>query len=104
MDVPVACALVPDLIDRSRIAGAVPAVRFVRGASECADASLVVIDLGAAAREVRAVRSAAPDAYIVCFGPHVDDDAMSTARESGADVVMPRSRFFRDVAAALRAP
>ncbi len=38
---------------------------------------------------------------IVCFGPHVDDEAAAAATAAGADVVMPRSRFFRDPAAAV---
>ena len=45
-----------------------------------------------------------PGARIVCFGPHVDDDAADAARAAGADVVLPRSRFFRDPAAAIEVP
>ena len=44
-----------------------------------------------------------PGVRIVCYGPHVDDEAADAARAAGADVVMPRSRFFRDPAAAIAA-
>jgi hypothetical protein len=36
------------------------------------------------------------------FVPHVDGDAATGARRDGADAVLARSRFFRDVAAAVR--
>ena len=47
------------------------------------------------------ITAAIPDARIVAFGPHVDEDATAAARAEGADVVWPRSRFFRDPHAAL---
>ncbi len=34
----------------------------------------------------------------VAFGPHVDDHALAAARSLGATDVMPRSRFFRNLA------
>ena len=40
---------------------------------------------------------------IVGYGPHVDDETAEFARSAGADVVLPRSRFFRDPAAAAAA-
>jgi hypothetical protein len=52
---------------------------------------------------VRAVRDAVPAARIVCFGPHVDEEGSSAARAAGADVVLPRSRFFHDPGAAIAA-
>ena len=52
-------------------------------------------------QHVRAVREAAPSARIIGFGPHVDDEGANAARADGADVVLPRSRFFRDPSAAL---
>jgi hypothetical protein len=42
-----------------------------------------------------------PGARIVAFGPHVDADVLEQAAADGADVVLPRSRFFQDPAAAL---
>jgi hypothetical protein len=97
-------ALVDDLMDRSRLSAAVPGVEFVRDAHAAAGADLVVIDLARYGSSVRAVRTAAPGAQIVAFGPHVDDEALAAARDAGADDVMPRSRFFRDPAAAMDRP
>ena len=91
--------IVPDLMDRSRITAALPDVEF--GDAESAD--VVVIDLARALDRVAVTRASAPHARIVCFGPHVDDAAAETARAAGADVVLPRSKFFRDVSAAVAA-
>jgi hypothetical protein len=95
------CALVVDLMDRSRISAALPDATFVRDAAACAGADAVIVDLARSGQHVRAVRSAAPAARIVCFGPHVDDEGASAALADGADVVLARSRFFRDPSAAL---
>jgi hypothetical protein len=95
------CALVSDLMDRSRLAGAVPGVDFVGGPEDCGGADVVVVDLGRRGCDVAAVRAHAPTARIVAFGPHVDDAALDAARADGADRVLPRSRFFRDIEAAL---
>jgi hypothetical protein len=40
----------------------------------------------------------------VAFGPHVDDAALDRARSQGADLVIARSRFFRDPLAAVAPP
>lgn len=95
------CALVPDLLDRSRIAAALVDVQFVRDVDGCEHADVVVVDLARHAELVAPIRAALPGARIVAFAPHVDDAAMDRARAAGADVVYPRSRFFHDVAAAL---
>ena len=97
------CALVVDLMDRSRISASVPDAKFVRDAAACVGADVVIIDLARSGHHVSAVRDAAPAARIVCFGPHVDDEGASAARAAGADVVLPRSRFFHDPAAAIAA-
>ncbi|MCU1428629.1 MAG: hypothetical protein JWL83_2629 [Actinomycetia bacterium] len=93
-------ALVDDLMDRSRVTAALPGVRFARSVAEVAGADVVIVDLARHAGHVRAVREQFPDARIVAFGPHVDEDAASRARLDGADLVLPRSRFFQDPAAA----
>ena len=49
------------------------------------------------------MRAALPAARLVCFGPHVDEEGAAAASAAGADAVLPRSQFFRDVAAALTA-
>ena len=87
-------ALASDLMDRSRITAAIADIAFARDPAGCADADVVIVEL----------RRALPEARIVAFGPHVDEDAARGARDAGADAVWPRSRFFRDPAAALAAP
>ena len=93
-------ALATDLMDRSRITAAIAGVAFARDVAGCAGADVVIVDLARFASEVGELRHAVPDARIIAFGPHVDEDAAANARAEGADVVWPRSRFFRDPAAA----
>jgi hypothetical protein len=95
------CALVGDLMDRSRISNAIADVEFVRDADGCAGADVVLVDIARSVDAIGAVRSAAPGARVVAFGSHVDDAGAEAARANGADVVLPRSRFFRDPSAAL---
>lgn len=95
------CALVGDLMDRSRISASIPDVVFVRDAAKCADADVVIVDLAKSGKDVGALRAAVPAARIVGFGPHVDEDSAAAARAAGADVVLPRSRFFHDPIAAI---
>jgi hypothetical protein len=97
------CALVSDLMDRSKISAAVPDVTFVRSAETCAEADVVVVDLARFGALVADVRAVAPVARLVCFGPHVDEHGAAAASAAGADRVLPRSQFFRDVAAAITA-
>jgi hypothetical protein len=97
-------ALVPDLMDRSRVSAALPDARFVGSAADCATADVVLVDLARHAADVAAVRAAAPAARIVAFGPHVDDEGLARAAADGADAVLPRSQFFRDPAAAAVGP
>jgi DNA-binding NarL/FixJ family response regulator len=97
-------ALVSDLMDRSRISAALPGVTFTGDPVSCVGADVVVIDLARHGSAVAAVRAAAPGAHIVVFGSHVDEDGLARAAADGADAVLPRSRFFRDPAAATQAP
>jgi hypothetical protein len=94
-------AITTDLMDRSRIVGAIADVEFARDATACAGADVVVVDLARDAPAVAMVRSVAPGARIVAFGPHVDTAAMEQATRDGADVVVARSRFFQDPAGAI---
>jgi hypothetical protein len=93
-------AFVADLMDRSRLAGALASVEFATDAEGAAGADVVVVDLARFADRVTAIRSAAPSAHIVAYGPHVDTALLERARVDGADVVVPRSQFFRDPVAA----
>jgi hypothetical protein len=95
------CALVGDLMDRSRIGTAIADVDFVRDPDGCRGADVVLVDLARSGDAISAVRQAAPEARLVAFGPHVDDAGADAARAAGADVVVARSRFFRDPSAAL---
>jgi len=61
----------------------------------------VIVDLARHGDDLAPVRAVAPGARIVGFGPHVDGESAERARSEGADVVLPRSRFFRDPAAAI---
>jgi hypothetical protein len=94
-------ALVVDLMDRSRLSSAVDDISFARDAAGCAGADVVVIDLARDPAAVASVRAALPTTRIVAFGPHVDTDVLERAASDGADVVLPRSRFFQNPAAAL---
>jgi DNA-binding NarL/FixJ family response regulator len=92
-------ALTTDLMDRSRLSAALPDVQF----SLDADAGVVIVDLARGVEQVTSIRASHPNARIVCYGPHVDDASLDAARAAGADVVLPRSRFFRDPKAAIGA-
>lgn len=94
-------ALTTDLMDRSRIADAIGGVEFARDLAGCAGADVVVVDLARDGPAIAALRAAAPSARIVAFGPHVDIEAMARATQDGADLVLARSRFFQDPAAAV---
>ena len=93
----IVAATTTDLMDRSRIGSSIPGVRFTVDGP----ADVVIIDLARGADQVAELRAAMPDARIVCYGPHVDEATAEAARAAGADTVLPRSRFFRDPAAAI---
>jgi hypothetical protein len=97
------CALVADLMDRSRISATLPATEFVGDVAACAGADVVLVDLARFGSDVAELRATLPSARLVCFGPHVDEVAADAARAAGADVVLARSRFFRDPVAAVDA-
>jgi hypothetical protein len=94
-------AFVTDLMDRSRVQAAVPGASFARDPAAAAGAEVVIIDLARFADAVGSIRACAPNARIVAFGPHVDDALLAGAAEAGVDVVLARSQFFRDPAAAV---
>jgi hypothetical protein len=93
-------ALVTDLMDRSRLGTAIPGIEFARDPAACAGAGVVIVDLGRTP-DVGPVRAAAPGARIVAYGAHVDEEGLERGRASGADLVLPRSRFFHDPAGAV---
>ena len=97
-------ALVADLMFASRIRGPAPGSKTVHSPAALLDllgpdTRLVLIDLHTrgALEAIPAARKAAPDATIVAFGSHVETDALTAAREAGADRVMARSAFVREL-------
>lgn len=93
-------AYVPDLIDRSKVAGAAPETTFVVRpqdlAARVAAGDMVVVDLGRpGVHEVLAPLVAA-GARVVGFGSHVERDTLEAAAATGCQA-MPRSQFFRSL-------
>jgi hypothetical protein len=100
-------ALVPDLMDRSKVAAAGgDRVSFVNRADDLvarvssSGAELAVLDLGrpGAVEAVAALAVLDPRPTILGFGSHVDRDLLAAARAAGADRVLARSVFFGDLA------
>jgi len=88
----------PDLMDRSRISGALPHAQFVTALDQLSRAgpdSIVLVDL-----HRPGVLEAIPtlSGSVIGFASHVDDDLMRAARAAGCAEVLPRSRFFRRLA------
>jgi DNA-binding NarL/FixJ family response regulator len=96
-------ALVDDLLDRSKLAAAVPAATFAREPGGVGPADVIVVDLAAHSGDVVTLRARQPAARIVAYGRHTDTAALAAARAAGADRVLARSAFFRDPAAAVAA-
>jgi hypothetical protein len=90
-------ALVPDLMDRSRLQRAPGVeVRFVdaSGLAAATGADLVVVDLSRP-DHLAALAQRPPGVEVVGFGPHVDRALLAEAEAAGCDRVLPRSTFFR---------
>lgn len=62
--------------------------------------ALIIVDLGFDAipweKWIQLLKSSSVSKHIplICFGAHVDVEALKTARQAGADEVMARSRFL----------
>ncbi len=78
-------ALVGDLMDRSRLSAAVPDIELSSDPAEIAGADVVVVDLHRYAAALADIRRRVPGAFLVAYGPHVDDATLTTARAAGAD-------------------
>lgn len=104
-------ALVPDLMDRSKVAAAAPGVRFVRSPAELAAevagdagtgaagtgadrADLIVVDLSRPGVLDALPSLAAGGSRVVGFGSHVDRALLDAARAAGCSQVLARSAFF----------
>jgi hypothetical protein len=97
-------------MDRTRIATALDGalVVAVQGLDpeSLGGLDVVVVDLTAAGAlaTIEAARTTAGPVRIVAFGPHIDAAGLGAARTAGADEVLPRSQFFRDVRLATLGP
>ena len=97
-------ALVADLMFAARIRGPAPDARTghdpeaLRGALGPAT-RLILVDLHArgAVAAIPGFREAAASARVVAFGSHLETEALEAAREAGADRVMARSAFVREL-------
>ena len=89
-------AYVPDLMDRSRLAG-LGDVAFVPNPADLAEraavegAEVVVVDL---TRPGALEAVAGVDARVVGFANHTERELMEAARAAGCDIVVARSVFF----------
>lgn len=83
-----------DLMDRSRISGALGVVTFCLATEIPLDATTVIIDTKLSAQDVVVAKDRVPSARVICFGPHVNHKIAEDARQLGADLVLTRSVFF----------
>lgn len=93
-----ATAWVRSLLDRSRLAVAIPDLVFVQSGPELLEAApaseLVLVDLAApGALALLPLLVSACRGDVVAFGPHVDRALLAEASALGAQAV-PRSRLF----------
>lgn len=84
-------AISTDLMDGSKLRGAIDGVRVVRPGVDLAGATIVLVDLRLAGALEGAVASGAS---VIAYGSHVDEETLEAARAAGAEA-MPRSVFFR---------
>lgn len=96
---PTVVAFAPDLIDASKVKGAVAGVSMVRSAAALAavtQADVVLVDLGrpGSLDAIATLAQVAEVGHIIAFGSHVDDAVLAEATTRGADEVLARSVFF----------
>lgn len=96
-------AYVPDLMDRSKV-GAAGDVTFVTRPSELAalagPGDVVVVDLGRPGVLAALSEVVGTGARVIGFGSHVERAVLDQAVATGCEA-MPRSQFFRSLAALL---
>jgi hypothetical protein len=90
-------AYVPDLMDRSKVAGAARNITFVATPADLADAAtpevadLVVVDVTRPGVVEALAHVSVP---VIGFSKHTNREAMEAALAAGADQVLARSAFF----------
>lgn len=104
--------LTNDLMFQSRVSGAVRAtggsLAVDRTAEKLAEkcpnketVRLAFIDLSLQTLELETaiphLKSQFPNARVIAFGPHVDVQRLADAEACGADEVMTRGQFYRDL-------
>ena len=87
-------AYVPDLMDRSKVAAAVPGVEFVANPRLLVEVEVDVVVLDLSRPGVLEALSALAHVRTVGFGSHVDVETLEAASAAGCDVVLARSTFF----------
>lgn len=87
-------AYVPDLIDRSKVAAAVPGVEFVANPRLLVEVEADVVVLDLSREGVVDALSTLTHVRTVGFGSHVDVETLEAATAAGCDVVLARSAFF----------
>lgn len=102
-----------DLMSGARMRGAAQTsgteLRLVRGADELVTAAaadpprLIVVDLEARGEPAAAIARLKGDPAtaaipVIAFAPHVREDAIAAARAAGAERVLARGAFVRDLA------
>ena len=105
-------ALVPDLMDRSKVqaASAGEEVRWLASAAELplaaaeAGCRLVVVDLARSGVLDALPAVVATGTDVVAFGSHVDRTVLDAARAAGCGTVLARSEFFRRLEELLAGP
>jgi DNA-binding NarL/FixJ family response regulator len=101
-------AYVPDLMDRSKVAAAGPAVSFLPTPAALVvaapEADVVVVDVGRPGVVDVLPALVATGARVVAFGSHVYRATLDAARAAGCEEVLPRSAFFRDLPQFLQTP
>lgn len=107
-------ALVADLIFASKISAvaqhvgvaALPARTPEQARTLLAGAAGLIVDLhldtADAVEFIHAVKSDPSSPPVVAFASHVQKDLIQAAKQAGADTVLPRSKFTRELAQILR--
>ncbi len=93
-----------DLIDTSQLKALIPQLETANNIEAVITAAIIIINLEEFGPIITEIRSRAPAAFIIAYGPHVDIESAEAARVAGADRVLPRSRFFRDPLSAISRP
>ena len=98
-ETPTVAAFAPDLMDQSKIRGALDGVKMIRAVAKLADADadVVVVDLSRAGvlEAIEQLADKADRPHVIGFGSHVDDALLAAAEQTGCDEVLPRSVFFK---------